>query len=80
MSRLRPVGTAAAVVQFAGINKAHDYQSAIPLLVIEFKFLEGRGGKLVVKELPALVSPVTRSHRAFKCPYSWEEVPALTPE
>jgi len=41
--RLRSVG-AAAVVQIADINEgkfSHDYQSAMPLLVIDFTFLEG---------------------------------------
>jgi len=42
VSRLQPVGAAAAaaVVQFADINKGkytHDYQSAMSLLVVDLK-------------------------------------------
>ena len=60
MSRLQPVGAAAAVVQVADINNGtyiHDYQSAMSLLVIDFTFLEGRDGELVVKD-----SAVVDSH------------------
>ena len=57
--RLQPVGGAAAVVQVTGINKgkfAHIYQSALSLLVIDFTYLDGRDGDLVVKELAAVDS------------------------
>jgi hypothetical protein len=78
---LRPVGATAAVVQIADINKGkfpHDYQSAISLLVIDFMFLEGRDGELVLKELAVVDSHSNRvSSYVFKRPYSWEEVPAF---
>ena len=54
MSRLRPVGAVAAVVQIADLNKGkftHDYQSAMSFLVIDFTFLKGRYGELVVNVL-----------------------------
>jgi len=70
---LQPVG-AAAVVEVADINKGkftHDYQSATSLLVIEFTFLEGRDGELVVKELAAVDSHSDRvSSYVFQRPYS----------
>jgi len=48
------------------------------LLVIDFTFLEGRDGELVVKELAVVDSHSNRaSQYVFKRPYSWEEVPAL---
>ena len=78
---LRPVGATAEVVQIADINKGkftHDYQSAISLLVIDFMFLEGRDGELVLKELAVVDSHSNRvSSYVFKRPYSWEEVPAF---
>ena len=49
---MRPVGEA-AVVQVTGINKGtyiHIYQSAMSLLVIDFTYLDGRDGNIVVKE------------------------------
>ena len=77
VSRLQPVG-AAAVVQRADINKVtytQDYQSAMSVLVIDFTFLEGRDGEIVVKELAAVESHSNRvSSYVFKNPYSWEEV------
>jgi len=80
--RLRPVGAAAAaVVQIADIYEgkfSHDFQSAMSLLVIDFTFLEGRDGELVVKELAVVDSHSNRvSSYVFKRPYSWEDVPAL---
>ena len=79
---MRPVGPAAALVQIADINEgmfSHDYQSALSLLVIDFTFLEGRDGELVVKELAVVDSHSNRvSSYVFKRPYSWEEVPALS--
>ena len=51
--RLRTVGAAAAVVQIADINKGkftHDFQSAASLLLIDFTFLEGRDGDLMVTD------------------------------
>jgi hypothetical protein len=66
--RLRPVGAAAAaVVQMADINNGkvtRDYQSAMSLLVIDFTFLEGRDGELVVKELAFIDS---HSNRVSSC-------------
>ena len=48
------------------------------LLVIDFTFLEGRDGELVVKELAVVDSHSNRVLSCvFKRPYSWEEVPAL---
>jgi hypothetical protein len=80
--RLRPVVAAAArVVQVADINKSkftQGYQSAMPLLVIEFTFLHGRDGELVVKELAVVDSHSNMvSSYVFKRPYSWEKVPAF---
>ena len=79
---MQPFGAAApAVVQFADINKGkftHYYQSAISLLVIDFTFLEGRDGEIVVKELAAVDSQNNRvSSHVFKRPYVWEEVPSF---
>jgi hypothetical protein len=46
------------------------------LLVIDFTFLEGRDGELVVKELAAVDSGSNRvSSYVLKRPYNWEEVP-----
>jgi len=59
-------------VQEADINKGkfiRDYQSGMSLLVIDFTFLEGRDGKLVVKELAAVDSHNIRvSSYVFKRP------------
>ena len=76
---MQPVGAAAAaVVLVADVNKGtytQGYQSAMSLLVIDFTFLEGRDGDLVVKELAAVDSHSDRvSSYVFKRPYSWEEV------
>jgi len=41
-------------MQVSGINKGaytHNYQSTMSLLVIDFTYLEGKDGELVVKEL-----------------------------
>ena len=63
--RLRPFGAgAAAVVQVADIIKGKhtkNYQSAMSLLVIEFTYLEGREGEIVVKELAAVDSHSNRA-------------------
>ena len=80
--RLRPVGAAAVTaVQIADINEGmffHDYQSTMSLLVIDFIFLEGRHGELVVKELVAVDSHSNRVLSCvFKRPYSREELPAF---
>ena len=46
------------------------------LLVINFTYLEGRDGELLVKELAAVDSHRNRvSSYIFKKPYGWEEVP-----
>ena len=46
------------------------------LLVIDFTYLEGRDGELLVKELAAVDSHRNRvSSYIFKKPYGWEEVP-----
>jgi len=48
------------------------------LLVIDFTFLEGRDGELVIKELAAVDSHSNRvSSYVFKRPYGWEEVPSF---
>ena len=77
---MRPGGAAAAVVQIADIDEgkfSHDYQSAMSLLVIDFRFLEDLDGELVVKELAVVDSRSSRvSSYVFKRTYSWEEVPA----
>jgi len=79
--RLRPVRTAAVVVEFAGTNEGkftHDYQFAMSLLVIDFTFLERRHGELVVKELAVVDSHSNRvSSYVFKRPYILEELPDL---
>ena len=68
-------------MQVADVNKGtytEGYQSAMSLLVIDFTFLEGRDGELVVKELAAVDSHINRvSSYVFKRPYSWEEVPSF---
>ena len=47
------------------------------LLIIDFTFLEGRDGEIVV-ELPVVDSHSNIvSSYVFKKPYSWEEVPSL---
>ena len=46
----------------------HDYQSAISLLVIDFTFLEGRDGELVVKELVAFDSQINTVSYVFMRP------------
>ena len=44
--------------------------------MINFTFLEGRNGEIVVKYLAAVDSHSNRvSSFAFKRPYGWEEVP-----
>jgi len=57
-------------VQVSGINKgmfSHDYLCAMSLLVIDFTFLEGRDGELVVKELVVVDSHSNRvSSYVFK--------------
>ena len=46
------------------------------LIVIDFTFLEGRDGEIVVKELAFVDSSNNRvSSYVFKRPYGWEEVP-----
>jgi len=82
VSRLRPVGAAAAaVVQFADINKGkftHEYKSAMSLLVIDFTFSERWECELVDKELAAVDSHNNRvSSYVFKRPYGWEEIPSF---
>ena len=68
VSRLRPVVAAAAVVQIAYINEgkfSHNYQSAMSLLVIDFTFLEGRDGELVVKDWQLSTLTVTGSRPMY---------------
>jgi hypothetical protein len=48
------------------------------VLVIDFTYLEGRDGEVVVKELAVADSMNNRvSLYVFKRPYAWEEVPML---
>jgi len=53
-----------------------DYgQSKMHLLVINFSYLEGKNGELVVKELATVDSHNNRvSSYVFKRPYSWEDL------
>jgi hypothetical protein len=45
------------------------------LLVIDFTYLEGRDGEILVKELAAVDSHSRRgSSYIFKKPYGWEEL------
>ena len=45
------------------------------LLAIDFTYLEGKDGELVVKELPTVDSHSDRvSSNVFKRPYSWEDL------
>src|SRR5215469_7144255 len=49
------------------------------LLVIDFNYLTGRDGEMVVKELAVVDSRNSRvSSYMFKRPYAWEEVPVFT--
>ena len=78
--RLWSVGAAAAVVQFANINKGmfnHDYQSAIYFLLTDFTYLEGRDGELVVKELVAVDS---HCNLVSSCRTAGRKYHLLTPE
>ena len=82
---MRTVGGAAAVVQIADINEgkfSHEsHQSAMSLLVIDFTFLEGRDGELVVKELAVVDSHGNRvSSNVFKRPIVGNNYQRLTPE
>jgi hypothetical protein len=46
--------------------------------MIDFTYLEGRDGEVVVKELAAADSHCNKiSLYVFKRPYSWEDVPIL---
>ena len=49
------------------------------LLVIDFTYLEGKDGELMVKELATVESHNNRvSSYVFKRPYSWENCKCLT--
>ena len=65
-------------MQAANINKVCRlifYQLTMPVLVIDFTYLEGRDGDIVVKELAAVDFQSNRVESyVFKRPYSWEEV------
>lgn len=65
-------------MQVTGINKGtyiHIYQSAMSLLVIDFTYLDGRDGDIVVKELATVDYSRNRvSSYIFKRPYGWEAV------
>jgi hypothetical protein len=69
---LQPVGASAAFVQVSSINKGtytHNCQSTMFLLVIDFSYLEGKNGELVVKELATLDCHSNRvSSYVFKYP------------
>jgi hypothetical protein len=50
----------------------------MPLIAIDFTFLEGRDNEIVVKELAVAYSHSNRvSSYVFKRPYGWEEVPVF---
>ena len=76
MSRLRPVGGAAAVVQTTNINKVRTlifYQLTMCLLVIDISYMEERDGDIVVEELAAVDFHSNRvASYLFKRPYGWE--------
>jgi len=60
---MQPVEVAAAVLQEADINKVtftHNYQSTMPLLVIDFTYLDGWDGDIVFKELATVDSHSNR--------------------
>jgi hypothetical protein len=75
---LQPVAAAAApVVQVSSINKGtytHNCQSTMSILVIDFTYLERKGGELAVKDLATVDSHSNRVFSyVFKNPYSWED-------
>jgi hypothetical protein len=75
VSRLRPVGASAAVVQGSDINKGtyiQIYQSTLSLILIDFTFLEGRDN-----EFFSDYHSNRSSLYVFKIPYGLEEVPML---
>jgi hypothetical protein len=46
------------------------------LLVIDFNYLDGQDGEIVVKELAVVNSHSNRvSSYMFKSPYAWKDVP-----
>ena len=65
-------------MQISSINNGTytDYgQSKMSLLVIDFTYLEGKDGELVVKDLATVDSHNNRvSSYVFKRPYSWEDL------
>ena len=74
---MQPLEASAAVVQISSINNGTytDYcQSKMSLLVIDFTYLEGKDGELVVKELVTVDSHNGVSSYVFKRPYSWEDL------
>jgi hypothetical protein len=76
--RLQPLGASVAVMQVSSINKGtctNYRQSKMSILVIDFTYLEGKDGELVVKELAAVDSHSSRvSSYVFKRPYSWKDL------
>ena len=74
---MRLLGAAAAVVQDTNVVYRHIfYQSTMSFLVIDFTYLEGRDGDIVVKELAAVDFQSNRvSSHVFKGTYGWEEIP-----
>jgi len=70
-------------VQSADINKVtytQDYQSAMSLLVIDFTFLEGRDGEILVKEFSAIDSHSNRTSSYLKVRTVWRRCHRLTPK
>jgi len=66
-------------MQTTDINKVRTvifYQLTMSLLVIDFTYLEGRDGDIVVKELSVVdFHSNSVASYLFKRPYGWEEVP-----
>ena len=70
---MQPVETAA--VENKG-KYTYKYEFTASLLVIDFTFMEGQDGELVVKELAAVDFHRNRvSSCVFKIHYGWEEQP-----
>jgi len=72
-------GWSSSILQTKNINKLRTlifHQLTMSLLVIDFKYLEGRDGDIVVKELVAVDFQSTKVVLCvFKKPYGCEELP-----
>ena len=69
-------------MQTTNINKVRTfifYQLTMSLLVIDFTYLEGRNGDIVIKELAAVdFQSNSVASYVFKRPYGWEEIPMFS--